>query len=183
MKSAVRRTDTYFQSPSGATVREPHTTTPTFETERIVFTPAAARDSASCSETCASTPVTPTSLAPTPAGACHTPRSTSVRAISPATAPLGAHDRGPPLTGSTTVTDGKYTAAFVLPVSRSRSATPVADRGSVLGGSATRKVRRRSQYASAAASTSSSAQPGRHRRFNASVESSAASGSGAWCWL
>src|SRR3954447_5591275 len=90
--SAVRRTGTYFHSLDRVSapnrVRAPHPTLPITGRVRTALMPSGLSEplSPSVTGTARATPLTTASM---PAGAFHTPRVASVRAITPATTPLG----------------------------------------------------------------------------------------------
>ena len=89
---AVRRMGTYLfslpKASSPSMVRAPQTTMPAGKT-RIVLTALGFITPFSGSENLRLTPTTPRMSASAPAGAFQTPRVASIRAITPATAPVG----------------------------------------------------------------------------------------------
>ncbi|CAM5615253.1 hypothetical protein RLIN73S_03768 [Rhodanobacter lindaniclasticus] len=121
--SASRRTGTYLYSSASRSaprsVREPHATGPTSGKLRRQFTPSGLSMPFSASLSGTAKPCTPFSAASMPAGAFHTPRWVSVRAITPATMPQGTKVSSWPWRfGSDSITRGKYSAAL-------RAATPL----------------------------------------------------------
>ncbi len=92
-KSAVRRTGRYFHSEASrsapARVRAPQTTWPAPGEARRQLTPSGLSRPISRSVSGIASAATPPSVASSPAGAFHTPRVASVRAITPAIAPDG----------------------------------------------------------------------------------------------
>src|SRR4051812_35230238 len=110
-KSANRRTGTYFHSDASASlptsVREPQTTLPAAGEGRRALTPSGLTIPFSPSVSFEVSSITPPSDASSPAGAFHTPREASVRAITPATEAAGGKAAGAPVSGSVILRYGK----------------------------------------------------------------------------
>src|ERR1041384_3974048 len=109
---AVRRTGTYLNSGSEATVRPPHDTMPEVANRRMQLTPIWFSEPCWTSLRSVASPTTPLSEASVPAGAFQTPRFASIRAYRPAMYPTGGSKIGwleAPV-GSSVLTHGKYSA-------------------------------------------------------------------------
>src|SRR2546429_144868 len=90
-----------------ASVRAPHTTRPAPGKLRSTLMPNGFSAPETASPVGYATPVAPATPAASPAGAFHTPRSLSVRAITPATAPDGGRPVG---CESGVISRGQYSA-------------------------------------------------------------------------
>ena len=141
MNRASRRIGMYFHSDASAScpwrVRVPHTTGPTtgLVIRQLMPSGLSCPFSASVSGTLRS--AAPEIVAAKPAGAFHTPRSVSVRAMTPATAPLAANTASRfSRSGSRSTSRGKNNAAFLLIVpTAARPAIACAGVVQVLGAS------------------------------------------------